>query len=130
MFGFGWVGGSRQNGCSDLKIHWFQKHVFAHCNAKKTFLLNHNVLFVIDCAIMWCLEYPMGELVPTMGPYPRPMDILLQMFRFLGEWMGHHKSNIVRKYSGENYFSNNEINIFLQLSIFYYLTAKTPLQAM
>ncbi len=24
MFGFGWVGGSRQNGCSDLKIRWFQ----------------------------------------------------------------------------------------------------------
>ncbi len=23
MFGFGWVGGPKQNGCSDLKISWF-----------------------------------------------------------------------------------------------------------
>ncbi len=40
MFGFGWVGGSRQNGCSDFKIRWLKKF--------KT-----NGFFYCGCSDLW-----------------------------------------------------------------------------
>ncbi len=89
-----WVDGwghraSQHNGCSHFKIGWFQKHVFDHCNSNKIFLLKFSVIFVINCAIVLCLECPVGEegfgIRSCALMFSRPTDFYCECSDF---WVG------------------------------------------
>ncbi len=59
LFGYGWVGGSPQNGCSDLEIRWLKK-------------VKTNGFFYCGCSDLW-----VGEWV-TINPN------IVQIFKSVG----------------------------------------------
>ncbi len=56
----------------------------------KIFLLKFIAIFLINSAIVWCLDYPIGESVPTS--FQNPTDIYWECS---DSWIGHHKSEVL-----------------------------------